>query len=86
MGIAPNYLSKVFAIFQRLHGNVVAGEGVGLALVRRVVERHGGRVWVESEEGIGSTFFVAFPSDAQHSPLPMVAPRKERINVTVSNA
>jgi signal transduction histidine kinase len=86
LGIAANYLSKVFAIFQRLHGNLVAGEGVGLALVRRVVERHGGRVWVESEEGVGSTFFVAFPSDAQHSPLPMVAPRKERINVTVSHA
>jgi signal transduction histidine kinase len=86
LGIAPKYLSKVFAIFQRLHGNVIAGEGVGLALVRRVVERHGGRVWVESEEGVGSTFFVAFPADAQHSPLPMVAPRKERINVTVSHA
>ncbi|HEY3900253.1 MAG TPA: ATP-binding protein [Chthoniobacter sp.] len=86
LGIAPNHLCKVFAIFQRLHGNLIAGEGVGLALVRRMVERHGGKVWVESEEGVGSTFFAAFPADAQHSPLPMVAPRKERINVTVSHA
>ena len=81
LGIAERYLGKVFAIFQRLHGDVAKGEGVGLALVRRVVERHGGQVWVESTEGAGSTFFVAFPANAQLSPLPMVAPRKERINV-----
>jgi signal transduction histidine kinase len=81
LGIADQYLGKVFAIFQRLHGDVAAGEGVGLALVRRVVERHGGKVWVESAEGLGSTFYVAFPSDPQKSPLAMVAPRKERISV-----
>ena len=82
LGIAEKYLPKVFAIFQRLHGNVAVGEGVGLALVRRVVERHGGRVWVESKEGVGSTFFVAFPADPQQSPLPAVAPRKERISLS----
>jgi signal transduction histidine kinase len=81
LGIAESYLPKVFAIFQRLHGDVVAGEGVGLALVRRVVERHGGQVWVESTEGVGSTFFVAFPADPELSPLPLVAPRKERITL-----
>jgi signal transduction histidine kinase len=81
LGIADKYIGKVFAIFQRLHGNVAKGEGVGLALVRRVVERHGGKVWVESTDGVGSTFFVAFPSDPRQSPLPGVAPRKERINV-----
>jgi signal transduction histidine kinase len=81
LGIADAYLPKVFAIFQRLHGNVAVGEGVGLALVRRVVERHGGKVWVESVEGAGSTFLVAFPADAQLSPLPGVAPRKERIKL-----
>ncbi|MEI9893851.1 MAG: CHASE3 domain-containing protein, partial [Chthoniobacter sp.] len=86
LGIAESYLPKVFAIFQRLHGNVAAGEGVGLALVRRVVERHGGRVWVESTEGVGSTFFVAFPADPRLSPLPGVAPRKERLNVAVPNS
>ena len=62
LGISPSYKSKVFAAFQRLHGDVAKGEGVGLALVRRMVERHGGRVWFESEPGRGTTFFVAFPS------------------------
>jgi len=83
LGIAPAYLPKVFAIFQRLHGDVAVGEGVGLALVRRVVERHGGKVWVESTEGVGSTFFVALPAEPELSPLPAVAPRKERINLSL---
>lgn len=81
LGIAESYLPKVFAIFQRLHGNVATGEGVGLALVRRVVERHGGKVWVESQEGVGSTFFVAFPAEPPPAPPPVVAPRKERITL-----
>ncbi|RYD69531.1 MAG: ATP-binding protein, partial [Verrucomicrobiaceae bacterium] len=79
LGIPDAYLPKVFAIFQRLHANVAPGEGIGLALVRRMVERHGGKIWVESKEGIGSTFFVALPRK-EHSPL-VVAPRKERIRV-----
>jgi signal transduction histidine kinase len=54
-------MSKVFRAFQRLHGDVAQGDGIGLALVRRTVERHGGRVWVESAEGAGSTFFVTLP-------------------------
>jgi signal transduction histidine kinase len=61
LGIPAAYLSKVFRAFQRLHGDVANGEGIGLALVRRTVERHGGRVWVESAEGAGSTFFVVLP-------------------------
>jgi len=61
LGIPAAYLSKVFRAFQRLHGDVAGGEGIGLAVVRRTVERHGGRVWVESAEGAGSTFFVVLP-------------------------
>jgi signal transduction histidine kinase len=61
MGIPAAYMSKVFRAFQRLHGDVAQGDGIGLALVRRTVERHGGRVWVESAEGAGSTFFVTLP-------------------------
>lgn len=62
LGISDSYKVKVFAVFQRLHGDVAKGEGVGLALVRRVIERHGGRVWFESTTGEGTTFFVALPS------------------------
>ncbi len=61
LGIPAAYMSKVFRAFQRLHGDVATGEGIGLAVVRRMVERHGGRVWVESAEGAGSTFFVVLP-------------------------
>lgn len=84
LGISEKYLHKVFAIFQRLHGEVAVGEGVGLALVRRVVERHGGKVWVESTEGMGSTFFVALPSDSGLTPIPISGPRKERIHPIIS--
>ena len=80
LGIAEAYLPKVFAVFQRLHASVAPGEGIGLALVRRMVERHGGKVWVESKEGEGSTFFVALPASAETSPL-KVAPKKESIRL-----
>ncbi|HEV7406658.1 MAG TPA: ATP-binding protein [Chthoniobacteraceae bacterium] len=82
LGIPDAYLPKVFTIFQRLHGNVAPGEGIGLALVRRMVERHGGRIWVESEVKVGSTFFVALPL-LEKSPL-KVAPKKESIKLTGS--
>ena len=64
LGIAESYHSKIFTVFQRLHGDVAKGEGVGLALVRRMVERNGGEVWFESEAGRGSTFFFALPADS----------------------
>lgn len=62
-GIPAAALPKLFALFQRLHrADVPAGEGIGLTLARRIAERHGGRLWVESEEGVGSTFYVALPA------------------------
>ncbi|MEM5311399.1 ATP-binding protein [Paraburkholderia sp. JHI869] len=61
VGIAQAYLPKLFRAFQRLHGGESPGQGTGLALAKRIAERHGGRVWVESTEGAGSTFFVALP-------------------------
>ncbi|HZF10671.1 MAG TPA: ATP-binding protein [Thermoanaerobaculia bacterium] len=61
LGIPESYQGKLFVAFQRLHGNVAPGEGIGLALVRRVVERHGGRIWAESREGEGTTFFLTLP-------------------------
>jgi PAS domain S-box-containing protein len=63
IGIAPDQRDRVFEIFQRLNTKTgVPGEGLGLTSVRRIVERHDGRVWVESTPGHGSTFFVALPA------------------------
>lgn len=62
LGIDARYLPKIFLAFQRLHPNAAPGEGIGLPLVRRMVERHGGRVQVESVVGEGSTFFVTLPA------------------------
>ena len=62
VGIAPEYHEKVFDLFHRLDPGAGSGEGLGLAIVRRIVKRHGGEVWVESEPGKGSTFFVSLPA------------------------
>ncbi len=63
IGIGPNYHEKIFGLFERL-GTSREGSGIGLALVKRIVEVHGGRIWVESEEGQGSTFLFTLPGHA----------------------
>jgi signal transduction histidine kinase len=61
-GINPRYFDRIFQIFQRLQTpSDHQGTGVGLALCRKVVERHGGRIWLESNEGRGAAFFISFP-------------------------
>lgn len=75
LGIPEAYHSRVFTAFNRLHANTTSGEGIGLALVRRIVERHGGSIWMESASDAGTTFFAALPSQlpertpAEYAPI-----------------
>ena len=61
-GIAPQYHSLIFEPFKRLHGADRPGSGIGLAFCRKFIEREGGKIWVESEEGKGATFRFTLPA------------------------
>jgi PAS domain S-box-containing protein len=62
LGIDPQYLERIFEIGERLHGRKIPGTGFGLANARKIVERHGGRIWAESAPGEGSTFCFVLPA------------------------
>jgi chemotaxis family two-component system sensor kinase Cph1 len=68
IGIDPKNSDRIFGVFKRVHNDAYPGAGMGLAIAKRIVELHRGRIWVESHLGEGATFLFALPCDTGGSP------------------
>jgi signal transduction histidine kinase len=64
-GFDQQFAERIFGLFQRLHGHQIDGTGMGLSIAQRIVARHGGHMWAESKEGVGSTFFIRLPTSLE---------------------
>ncbi len=76
-GIKEAYFRRIFELFKRNHTEEIPGHGIGLSFCQKVIEHHGGRIWVESEYGKGSTFFFTLPALPEPE-LPPRAPVRRR--------
>jgi signal transduction histidine kinase len=85
-GFEQQYAERIFGLFQRLHGREIQGTGMGLSIARKIVERHGGRMWAESRVGTGSTFYFTLPNSLEPGRYQTPTPSTSRKDLITEKA